>query len=102
MVAGSGKDSLSNSRASGTLRFALTTVTVDKTRVDVIFSFSLQGLLAQFSRPALVRDFTGFMIEQFAANVSSRLRGEMPGAIAVRRMTVTAFVRWWLRRLWRK
>ena len=103
MVAGSGKDSLSNSRASGRLRFILTPVTDRETQVDVTFSFSLQGLLAQFSRPSLVQDFTGFMIEQFAANVSSRLRGEISGGAAgARRMNAFAFVRWWLRKLWRR
>jgi carbon-monoxide dehydrogenase small subunit len=102
MVVGGGKDTLSNSRANGKLRFALTAVADDETQVDVTFSFSLQGLLAQFSRPSLVRDFTGFMIEQFATNVSSRLRGETSGAAAVSRMNVIAFVRWWLRRLWRQ
>jgi carbon-monoxide dehydrogenase small subunit len=101
MLVGGGKDSLSNSQANGTLRFVLTPVADDETRVHVTFSFSLQGLLAQFSRPALVRDFTGFMIEQFAANVSSRLRGETSAPAAASRMSGLAFVRWWLRRLWR-
>ncbi|HEY4444509.1 MAG TPA: 2Fe-2S iron-sulfur cluster-binding protein [Steroidobacteraceae bacterium] len=102
MLVGGGRDSLSNSRASGKLRFALMPVADDETQVDVTFSFSLQGLLAQFSRPALVRDFTGFMIEQFATNVSSRLRGETSAPAAVNRMSGIAFLRWWLRRLWRR
>jgi aerobic carbon-monoxide dehydrogenase small subunit len=102
-IVGGGKDSLSNSRANGSLRFVLAAVTDSETQVDVTLAFSLQGLLAQFSRPSLVQDFTGFMIEQFATNVSARLKGGTSGgAVAVSRMSVTAFVRWWLRRLWRR
>ena len=71
--------------------------------VVLLSGILLQGLLAQFSRPSLVQDFTGFMIEQFATNVSARLKGQTSGgAVAVNRMSVIAFVRWWLRRLWRR
>ena len=96
-LVGGGRDTLSNSRADGRLRVALTAPDAQTTQVDVELVFALQGVLAQFSRPAIVRDFTGFMIETFARNLSLALDGT-PG-VPTAKLGLGTMAWWWFKRL---
>ncbi|MBZ5762225.1 2Fe-2S iron-sulfur cluster binding domain-containing protein [Rhizobium sp. VS19-DR104.2] len=101
-VEGGGMDSVSNSRANGSLTFALTAPDAETTTVTLLLSFTLQGLLAQFSRPALVRDFVGFMVGQFARNLSMALESGGAGEpVKARSLTFWQVATWWLGRLFR-
>lgn len=84
VLRGAGQDTLSQSRATGDVRYRLKSTSEHGTRVEVELVYSLQGPLAQFSRSGLVRDFVRRMIDDFGANVTRRLQtpGE-PGAAAV-------------------
>jgi carbon-monoxide dehydrogenase small subunit len=100
---GGGRDSLSNSRASGELHFRMSPVQRDATALDIDLTFSLQGMLAQFSRPAIVNDFTSFIIERFLENLSFRLKS--PGAatkVPATSLTFLSLARWQSVRLWRR
>jgi carbon-monoxide dehydrogenase small subunit len=79
-VEGHGRDSMTGSRARGRIDFAVTGPQDDGgSRMDLEISFSIQGMLAQFSRAAVVQELARQLIEQFAANVSTVLEG---GAVA--------------------
>lgn len=103
-VEGSGIDSLSNSRANGSLEFALSPESEKMTSVDLVLSFTLQGMLAQFSRPALVRDFVGFMVGQFAQNLSRALEAQGAGTTFAKAESLTFWqlAHWWVKRLFKK
>lgn len=101
-LVGGGRDSLSNSRASGELQFRMSPAQENSTALEIDLTFSLQGMLAQFSRPAIVNDFTSFIIEQFLENLSKRLqspgdRAQVPAAS----LSFISLVRWQAARLWR-
>ena len=99
-VVGGGKDTLSGSRADGRLTFKLTTNDRKSTQVDVKLDFALLGPLAQFSRPALVEDFTGYIIGLFAENISRTLAGG--GTPTQQSLGVGSIMWWWVRRLFRR
>jgi carbon-monoxide dehydrogenase small subunit len=42
--------------------------------LDINLTFTLHGMLAQFSRPAIVNDFASSIIEQFCEKLSRRLQ----------------------------
>jgi carbon-monoxide dehydrogenase small subunit len=50
------------------------------TRVELTVAYTLKGPLAQFSRPALVRNMAERIIAAFAANLKARLSGRPPAA----------------------
>lgn len=102
LIAGSGKDSISNSRINGEMAFALKPAQADATEVSIVLTFTLQGLLAQFSRPALVKDFTGFMMSQFSANMARRLAGEHIPPATQQQLDMIRMVWMWLKSLWRR
>jgi carbon-monoxide dehydrogenase small subunit len=102
VIAGSGKDSISNSRINGEMAFALKPVGSDATEVSIMLTFTLQGLLAQFSRPALVKDFTGFMMTQFSVNMERRLAGEIIPPATQQQLDMVRMVWMWLKSLWRR
>jgi aerobic carbon-monoxide dehydrogenase small subunit len=71
--------------------------------LDIELTFTLQGVLAQFSRPAIVNDFTSFIMEWFLENLSYRLKN--PGEaieVAAASLTVMSMVRWQAVQLWRR
>jgi aerobic carbon-monoxide dehydrogenase small subunit len=75
VLRGAGQDTLSQSRATGDVRYRLKPTSDHGTRVEVELVYSLQGPLAQFSRSGLVRDFVRRMITDFGANVTRQLQG---------------------------
>lgn len=86
VLKGSGRDSLSQSRANGDVAYRLTELAGEVTRVDVDLLYSLQGPLAQFSRSGLVKDFVARLIQEFGKNVALRMdprragEGPLPAA----------------------
>ena len=75
---GTGQDSLSQSRATGDVRYQLMALEVARTQVSVDLTYTLQGPLAQFSRSGLVQEFVRRMVADFGKNVTQRLQN--PGA----------------------
>jgi carbon-monoxide dehydrogenase small subunit len=75
-VEGHGRDSMTGSRARGRIDFGVSGSDSDgESRMDIEISFSIQGMLAQFSRAAVVQELARQLIDQFAANVSTVLEG---------------------------
>jgi carbon-monoxide dehydrogenase small subunit len=73
VLAGSGGDPRSNSQARGRVTYRLFPEDGGgRTRVELTLDFVLQGMLAQFSRSGLVRDFISRMVRTFAANLAAR------------------------------
>ncbi|HKD56506.1 MAG TPA: 2Fe-2S iron-sulfur cluster-binding protein, partial [Hyphomicrobiaceae bacterium] len=83
VVAGSGGDPRSGSRASGSVDYRLSAVTDEtgreSTRVEVIIGYALTGPLAQFGRAGLVRDLVRRIGEALAQNLDAQLCD--PGAV---------------------
>jgi carbon-monoxide dehydrogenase small subunit len=77
VVTGTGGDRMTDSKVSGSLAFELHPATglasAPATRVDVVVSYALTGLLAQFGRSDLVRDLVTRLGESFAQNLDARL-----------------------------
>jgi carbon-monoxide dehydrogenase small subunit len=80
-ILGAGTDARSNSATRGDLRYRLTALNEDTTRVEVTIAYRLTGMLAQFGRAGLVQDLAGRLTAAFAQNVEARLRGvDQPAA----------------------
>ena len=76
MIKAMGQDANGQSKASGELKYALTSGDTDqKTRVDLTLVFLVQGALAQFNRQDLVESFAGVILDQFSRNCEAVLAG---------------------------
>ncbi len=79
IIEGRGGDRKSGSRVSGSVDYRLSAITSEAgseaTRVDVVISYALTGMLAQLGRSGLARDLAGRMGETFAQNIDAQLRG---------------------------
>ena len=73
VLKGTGQDSISQSRATGDVRYQLEALSASSTRVAVELLYTLQGPLAQFSRSGLVQEFVRRMVADFGKNVTQRL-----------------------------
>jgi carbon-monoxide dehydrogenase small subunit len=73
VLKGTGQDSVSQSRATGDVRYQLEALSSSSTRVAVELVYTLQGPLAQFSRSGLVQEFVRRMVADFGQNVTQRL-----------------------------
>ena len=73
VLKGAGQDSISQSRATGDVRYQLEALSASGTRVAVELLYTLQGPLAQFSRSGLVQEFVRRMVADFGKNVTQRL-----------------------------
>ena len=73
VLKGTGQDSVSQSRATGDVRYQLEVLSASSTRVAVELLYTLQGPLAQFSRSGLVQEFVRRMVANFGQNVTQRL-----------------------------
>ncbi|HYC37209.1 MAG TPA: 2Fe-2S iron-sulfur cluster-binding protein [Usitatibacter sp.] len=99
-VSGQGRDSLTGSRARGRIAFAvLEAGSPGRCRLDVRLGFSIQGMLAQFSRGALVQDLARQLIAQFAENLSAELEGRAAVSAGPAEMNSLALLWGSLRRL---
>jgi carbon-monoxide dehydrogenase small subunit len=102
-LVGGGRDSLSNSRASGELQLSMSSGQQDSTVLELELTFSLQGMLAQFSRPAIVNDFVSFVMEQFFENLSRHMQS--PGGnkkATADGLSLSRLLRWQAVRVWRR
>ncbi len=59
--------------ATGEASAAQSALVADSTRVVITMDYSLQGPLAQFSRPSLVREFAERLVADFGATLDARL-----------------------------
>ena len=91
VVTGTGGDRMTGSNVSGSLGFELKPTTgptsAPATRVDVVVSYALTGLLAQFGRSDLIRDLVTRLGESFAQNLDARLsapEGTRPAPVTLR------------------
>jgi carbon-monoxide dehydrogenase small subunit len=98
VLKGAGQDSVSQSRATGDVRYQLEALSAANTRVAVELLYTLQGPLAQFSRSGLVQEFVRRMVADFGKNVSRRLaspdRLEAPQAEAINPVGVMFSILW--------
>jgi carbon-monoxide dehydrogenase small subunit len=95
---GSGQDKLSGSRVRGALEFRLTGSSQGSARVDTVLRFTVQGMLAQFSRSSLAMEFTARILNEFARRASAALTGaptvEQPASSSG--LGLLSLLRWWL------
>lgn len=98
VLKGAGQDSVSQSRATGDVRYQLEALSTANTRVAVELLYTLQGPLAQFSRSGLVQEFVRRMVADFGKNVSRRLASpdmlEAPQAEAINPVGVMFSIVW--------
>ncbi len=98
VLKGVGQDSVSQSRATGDVRYQLEASSASSTRVAVELLYTLQGPLAQFSRSGLVQEFVRRMVADFGKNVSQRLAHPEtiapPQAKAIHPVTVMLSIIW--------
>ena len=77
IIEGRGGDRKSGSRVSGSVDYRLSAVSgeagQEATRVDVVISYALTGLLAQLGRSGIVRDLARRIGETFAQNIDAYL-----------------------------
>jgi carbon monoxide dehydrogenase subunit G len=79
--AGAGADRKSGSRVKAEAKFSLADAGSGATRVDVTVDYTLTGMLAQFSRGAIVKELAAALTRDFSANLRERIAaGQMPGA----------------------
>jgi carbon-monoxide dehydrogenase small subunit len=98
ILKGTGQDSVSQSRATGDVRYQLQALNTTSTHVAVELLYTLQGPLAQFSRSGLVQEFVRRMVADFGRNVSQRLAYpdtlEAPQAQAINPVGVLFSILW--------
>ena len=97
---GTGQDSLSQSRATGDVRYQLMALEVARTQVSVDLTYTLQGPLAQFSRSGLVQEFVRRMVADFGKNVTQRLQ-DPDDAAPLASQSINP-IRVWLSIIWSK
>ncbi len=76
VLRGGGSDARGGSHAKGEVRYRLIAEPDGHaTRVELALDYQLQGPLAQFARPGLVKDFAGRLVAAFARNLQASLAG---------------------------
>lgn len=77
VIEGRGGDRKSGSRVAGSVDYRLSAIAGETgneaTRVDVVISYALTGLLAQLGRSGIVRDLARRIGETFAQNIDAQL-----------------------------
>jgi len=66
---GGGSDERGGSRAKGRVSYRILPRAGGGSRVELLFDYQLQGPLAQFARPGLVKDFAQQLMAAFARNL---------------------------------
>ncbi len=92
IIRGRGGDRKSGSRVAGSVDYHLFAITGETgaaaTRVDVVISYALTGLLAQLGRSNMARDLAQRIGEAFAQNIDAQLRN--PTGAPVRQAQIGA------------
>ena len=76
VIRGHGGDRKSGSRVTGSVDYRLSAISESRyeaTRVEVVISYALTGLLAQLGRSGLARDLARRIGETFAQNIDAQL-----------------------------
>ena len=93
VIRGQGGDRKSGSRVTGSVDYRLSeTATPDgkpETRVDVVISYGLTGMLAQIGRSGIARDLARHMCEIFAQNIDAALTD--PASVPAGQVSVGGF-----------
>lgn len=80
VIVGMGRDQKSNSSTKGRVLYQLSPAQDGiATQVDIEISYTLTGMLAQFSRSGLVDDVANRMLGAFVGNIENRLSGRALG-----------------------
>jgi carbon-monoxide dehydrogenase small subunit len=74
-IVGIGSDARNRSSTQGEIRYRVTAVDANTTRVDLSIGYTLKGTLAQLGRPALVQGLASRITAEFADNLDRRLSG---------------------------
>jgi len=75
-ILGTGADAGERSTVQGEIRYRIVSGEKPGTaRVELAIGYAVKGALAQFARPALVRNLAGRMIAEFSRNLEARLTG---------------------------
>ena len=77
---GGGSDARGGSRAKGRVAYRILPREGGGSRVELLFDYQLQGPLAQFARPGLVKDFAAQLIKSFARNLEGDATTAAPAA----------------------
>ncbi|MFC5355507.1 SRPBCC family protein [Azospirillum himalayense] len=80
VIHGQGTDPKNNSRAKADVTFAV----VEEgpgTRIDLTVDFTLTGVLAQFSRGAIVQEIANRLTAEFARNLETKLAATAPAVV---------------------
>jgi carbon monoxide dehydrogenase subunit G len=80
-IHGHGLDKKNNSRAKSDVNFMLSDQ-AGGALVDIKVDFTLTGLLAQFSRGAIVQEIARRLVGEFARNLEAKMAAEAPAAVA--------------------
>ena len=79
VIHGQGTDPKNNSRAKADVTFAVLEEG-QGTRIDLTVDFTLTGVLAQFSRGAIVQEIANRLTAEFARNLEAKLAATAPAA----------------------
>ncbi|WP_454020801.1 SRPBCC family protein [Azospirillum sp. Marseille-Q6669] len=79
LIHGQGTDPKNNSRAKADVTFAVVEEGTG-TRIDLTVDFTLTGVLAQFSRGAIVQEIANRLTAEFARNLEAKLAATAPVA----------------------
>jgi aerobic carbon-monoxide dehydrogenase small subunit len=91
IIRGAGNDRRSGSRTRGEVHYRLIPENDGRaTRVSILVEYSLQGMLAQFSRASLVQDLGRRLVAEFAENLGRQFRGTGAAAVAPMRAPLQA------------
>lgn len=85
VLRGAGRDTGSGSQASGEVIYTLVPEADGRCAIDIKMRYRIVGMLAQFSRGALVRDLVGRLTAAFAQNLAAAIGGSeaKPAEISV-------------------
>lgn len=75
VLRGAGRDTGSGSQANGEVIYTLLPGAAGTCGIDIRLRYRITGMLAQFSRGALVRDLVGRLTEAFAQNLAAAVTG---------------------------
>lgn len=93
-VTGKGHDRITRSSVSGILKLQLEAIDINRTRGTVTLSFDLQGMLAQFSRSSIMREFAGRLVNEFAERASASLTSKPSVHKSKNELRVISLVKW--------
>jgi carbon-monoxide dehydrogenase small subunit len=99
-VTGRGQDRITRSNVQGSLNLQLEEIDPATIRANVTLSFDLQGMLAQFSRSSILREFTARLVNEFAERASAILSGQAPATEKQNAVGFASLARWSFLALW--